>query len=122
MRTEQGETIEGISYFSFPGIEVETDLQRLLRQVATITGVAAEQICDKIRTSDIAFARHIFCWYACENGYSHAEIAALIGRHRTAVAYAEKAIRGFIRIKDRRTLNTIKKLGENGENGENKGG
>jgi chromosomal replication initiation ATPase DnaA len=117
MRTEQGETVEGISDFPFPGIEVETDLQRLLRQVAAITGVAAEQICDKIRTSDIAFARHIFCWYACENRHSHTEVAALIDRHRTAVTHSEKVIRGFIEIKDKRTLKTISKLYENNKSG-----
>jgi hypothetical protein len=86
--------------------EILTDLL----QVAAITGVAAEQICDKIRTSDIAFARHIFCWYAVKSGRHYIDVAALINRHRTSVTHSIQLIDGFIKIGDKKTLAIIEKL------------
>jgi chromosomal replication initiation ATPase DnaA len=98
------------NYFAVPGLSTKSDLQILLEQVAAAAGYTVEQIQSRDRTADIALVRHIFCWHAIRSGYTHAQIAGILGRHRTAVAHAEKVIAGFVEVNDRRTLTLLGKL------------
>jgi chromosomal replication initiation ATPase DnaA len=87
-------------------------IHRILDQVAKATGVTSLEIQSGSRVSAISYARHIFCWWSVENGYSYSEISVHIRRHRTAISKADKVIQGFIKIKDKKTIKIIHKLYE----------
>ena len=82
------------------------DLQKIYKILKT----SEEEIKSSKRNKEIAFNRHIICYFLYNNGIKRNLITKIVNRDRVTVLHSIKVIETFISIKDKETIDKLNKL------------
>ena len=82
------------------------DLQKIYKILET----SEEEIKSSKRKKEIAFNRHIICYFLFTNGIKRNLITKIVNRDRVTVLHSIKVIETFLSINDKETLDKLNKL------------
>ena len=82
------------------------DLQKIYKILKT----SEEEIKSSKRNKEIAFNRHIICYFLYNNGIKRNLITKIVNRDRVTVLHSIKVIETFLSINDKETLDKLNKL------------
>ena len=69
-----------------------------------------EEIKSSKRNKEIAFNRHIICYFLYNNGIKRNLITKIVNRDRVTVLHSIKVVESFLSINDKETLDKLNKL------------
>ena len=82
------------------------DLQKIYKILKT----SEEEIKSSKRNKEIAFNRHIICYFLYNNGIKRNLITKIVNRDRVTVLHSIKVVETFLSINDKETLDKLNKL------------
>ena len=81
-----------------------------LQKIYKILKTSEEEIKSSKRNKEIAFNRHIICYFLYKNGIKRNLITKIVNRDRVTVLHSIKVIETFLSINDKETLDKLNKL------------
>ena len=81
-----------------------------LTEICQILGTNKEDIKSSKRNKEIAFNRHIICYFLYNNGIKRNLITKIVNRDRVTVLHSIKVVETFLSINDKETLDKLNKL------------
>ena len=81
-----------------------------LTEICQILGTNKEDIKSSKRNKEIAFNRHIICYFLYNNGIKRDLITKIVNRDRVTVLHSIKVIETFLSINDKETIDKLNKL------------
>jgi len=81
-----------------------------LQKIYKILKTSEEEIKSSKRNKEIAFNRHIICYFLYNNGIKRNLITKIVNRDRVTVLHSIKVIETFLSINDKETLDKLNKL------------
>ena len=81
-----------------------------LQKIYKILKTSEEEIKSSKRNKDIAFNRHIICYFLYNNGIKRNLITKIVNRDRVTVLHSIKVIETFLSINDKETIDKLDKL------------
>ena len=81
-----------------------------LQKIYKILKTSEEEIKSSKRNKEIAFNRHIICYFLYNNGIKINLITKIVNRDRVTVLHSIKVIETFLSINDKETLDKLNKL------------
>ena len=81
-----------------------------LQKIYKILKTSEEEIKSSKRNKEIAFNRHIICYFLYNNGIKRNLITKIVNRDRVTVLHSIKVIETFLSINDRETIDKLNKL------------
>ena len=81
-----------------------------LTEICQILGTNKEEIRGSKRDKEIAFNRHIICYFLYNNGIKRNLITKIVNRDRVTVLHSIKVIETFLSINDKETIDKLNKL------------
>ena len=81
-----------------------------LQKIYKILETSEEEIKSSKRNKEIAFNRHIICYFLFTNGIKRNLITKIVNRDRVTVLHSIKVIETFLSINDKETLDKLNKL------------
>ena len=81
-----------------------------LQKIYKILETSEEEIKSSKRNKEIAFNRHIICYFLYNNGIKRNLITKIVNRDRVTVLHSIKVIETFLSINDRETIDKLNKL------------
>ena len=81
-----------------------------LTEICQILGTNKEEIKSSKRNKEIAFNRHIICYFLYNNGIKRNLITKIVNRDRVTVLHSIKVIETFLSINDKETIDKLNKL------------
>ena len=81
-----------------------------LTEIYKILKTSEEEIRSSKRNKEIAFNRHIICYFLYNNGIKKNLITKIVNRDRVTVLHSIKVIESFLSINDRETIDKLNKL------------
>ena len=82
------------------------DLQKIYKILKT----SEEEIKSSKRNKEIAFNRHIICYFLFTNGIKRNLITKIVNRDRVTVLHSIKVVETFLSINDKETIDKLNKL------------
>ena len=82
------------------------DLQKIYKILET----SEEEIKSSKRNKEIAFNRHIICYFLYNNGIKRNLIAKIVNRDRVTVLHSIKVVETFLSINDKETIDKLNKI------------
>ena len=81
-----------------------------LQKIYKILKTSEEDIKSSKRNKEIAFNRHIICYFLYNNGIKRNLITKIVNRDRVTVLHSIKVIETFLSINDKETIDKLNKL------------
>ena len=81
-----------------------------LQKIYKILKTSEEEIKSSKRNKEIAFNRHIICYFLYNNGIKRNSITKIVNRDRVTVLHSIKVIETFLSINDKETIDKLNKL------------
>ena len=81
-----------------------------LQKIYKILKTSEEEIRSSKRNKEIAFNRHIICYFLFTNGIKRNLITKIVNRDRVTVLHSIKVIETFLSINDKETIDKLNKL------------
>ena len=81
-----------------------------LQKIYKILETSEEEIKSSKRNKEIAFNRHIICYFLYNNGIKRNLITKIVNRDRVTVLHSIKVVETFLSINDRETIDKLNKL------------
>ncbi len=81
-----------------------------LQKIYKILKTSEEEIKSSKRNKEIAFNRHIICYFLYNNGIKRNLITKIVNRDRVTVLHSIKVIETFLSINDKETIDKLNKL------------
>ena len=81
-----------------------------LQKIYKILKTSEEEIKSSKRNKEIAFNRHIICYFLYNNGIKRNLITKIVNRDRVTVLHSIKVIEIFLSINDKETIDKLNKL------------
>ena len=81
-----------------------------LQKIYKILETSEEEIKSSKRNKEIAFNRHIICYFLFTNGIKINLITKIVNRDRVTVLHSIKVIETFLSINDKETIDKLNKL------------
>ena len=81
-----------------------------LQKIYKILKTSEEEIKSSKRNKEIAFNRHIICYFLYNNGIKRNLITKIVNRDRVTVLHSIKVVESFLSINDKETLDKLNKL------------
>ena len=81
-----------------------------LQKIYKILETSEEEIKSSKRNKEIAFNRHIICYFLYNNGIKRNLITKIVNRDRVTVLHSIKVVETFLSINDKETLDKLNKL------------
>ena len=81
-----------------------------LQKIYKILKTSEEEIKRSKRNKEIAFNRHIICYFLYNNGIKRNLITKIVNRDRVTVLHSIKVVETFLSINDKDTLDKLNKL------------
>ena len=81
-----------------------------LQKIYKILKTSEEELKSSKRNKEIAFNRHIICYFLYNNGIKRNLITKIVNRDRVTVLHSIKVIETFLSINDKETLDKLNKL------------
>ena len=81
-----------------------------LQKIYKILKTSEEEIKSSKRNKEIAFNRHIICYFLYNNGIKRNLITKIVNRDRVTVLHSIKVVETFLSINDRETIDKLNKL------------
>ena len=81
-----------------------------LQKIYKILKTSEEEIKSSKRNKEIAFNRHIICYFLYNNGIKRNLITKIVNRDRVTVLHSIKVIETFLSINDKETIDKLDKL------------
>ena len=81
-----------------------------LQKIYKILKTSEEEIRSSKRDKEIAFNRHIICYFLYNNGIKRNLITKIVNRDRVTVLHSIKVIETFLSINDKETIDKLNKL------------
>ena len=81
-----------------------------LQKIYKILETSEEEIKSSKRNKEIAFNRHIICYFLFTNGIKRNLITKIVNRDRVTVLHSIKVIETFLSINDKETIDKLNKL------------
>ena len=81
-----------------------------LQKIYKILKTSEEEIKSSKRNKEIAFNRHIICYFLFTNGIKRNLITKIVNRDRVTVLHSIKVVETFLSINDKETLDKLNKL------------
>lgn len=81
-----------------------------LQKIYKILKTSEEEIKSSKRNKEIAFNRHIICYFLYNNGIKRNLITKIVNRDRVTVLHSIKVVETFLSINDKETLDKLNKL------------
>ena len=81
-----------------------------LQKIYKILKTSEEEIKSSKRNKEIAFNRHLICYFLYNNGIKRNLITKIVNRDRVTVLHSIKVIETFLSINDKETLDKLNKL------------
>ena len=81
-----------------------------LTEIYKILKTSEEEIRSSKRNKEIAFNRHIICYFLYNNGIKRNLITKIVNRDRVTVLHSIKVIETFLSINDKETIDKLNKL------------
>ena len=81
-----------------------------LQKIYKILKTSEEEIKSSKRNKEIAFNRHIICYFLYNNGIKINLISKIVNRDRVTVLHSIKVIETFLSINDKETIDKLNKL------------
>ena len=81
-----------------------------LQKIYKILKTSEEEIKSSKRNKEIAFNRHIICYFLYNNGIKRNLITKIVNRDRVTVLHSIKVIETFLSINDKETLDKLNKI------------
>ena len=82
------------------------DLQKIYKILKT----SEEEIKSSKRNKEIAFNRHIICYFLYNNGMKRNLITKIVNRDRVTVLHSIKVVETFLSINDKETIDKLNKI------------
>ena len=82
------------------------NLQKIYKTLKT----SEEEIKSSKRNKEIAFNRHIICYFLYNNGVERNLITEIVNRDRVTVLHSIKVVENFLSINDKETINKLNQL------------
>ena len=84
-----------------------------LQKIYKILKTSEEEIKSSKRNQEIAFNRHIICYFLHNNGIERNLITKIVNRDRVTVLHSIKVVESFLSIKDKETIDKLNQLYKN---------
>ena len=81
-----------------------------LQKIYKILKTSEEEIKSSKRNKEIAFNRHIICYFLYNNGIKINLITKIVNRDRVTVLHSIKVVETFLSINDKETIDKLNKL------------
>ena len=81
-----------------------------LQKIYKILKTSEEEIKSSKRNKEIAFNRHIICYFLYNNGIKINLITKIVNRDRVTVLHSIKVVETFLSINDKETIEKLDKL------------
>ena len=81
-----------------------------LQKIYKILKTSEEEIKSSKRNKEIAFNRHIICYFLHNNGIKRDLITKIVNRDRVTVLHSIKVVETFLSINDKETIDKLDKL------------
>ena len=81
-----------------------------LQKIYKILETSEEEIKSSKRNKEIAFNRHIICYFLYNNGIKRNLITKIVNRDRVTVLHSIKVVETFLSINDKETLDKLNKI------------
>ena len=81
-----------------------------LQKIYKILKTSEEEIKSSKRNKEIAFNRHIICYFLYNNGIKRNLITKIVNRDRVTVLHSIKVIESFLSVNDKETIDKLNKL------------
>ena len=81
-----------------------------LQKIYKILKTSEEEIKSSKRNKEIAFNRHIICYFLYNNGMKRNLITKIVNRDRVTVLHSIKVVETFLSINDKETIDKLNKL------------
>ena len=81
-----------------------------LQKIYKILETSEEEIKSSKRNKEIAFNRHIICYFLYNNGIKRNLITKIVNRDRVTVLHSIKVVETFLSINDKETIDKLNKL------------
>jgi len=81
-----------------------------LQKIYKILKTSEEEIKSSKRNKEIAFNRHLICYFLYNNGIKRNLITKIVNRDRVTVLHSIKVIETFLSINDKETIDKLNKL------------
>ena len=81
-----------------------------LQKIYKILKTSEEEIKSSKRNKEIAFNRHIVCYFLYNNGIKRNLITKIVNRDRVTVLHSIKVVETFLSINDKETIDKLNKL------------
>ena len=81
-----------------------------LQKIYKILKTSEEEIKSSKRNKEIAFNRHIICYFLYNNGIKRNLITKIVNRDRVTVLHSIKVIETFLSINDKETMRQVSKV------------
>ena len=81
-----------------------------LQKIYKILETSEEEIKSSKRNKEIAFNRHLICYFLYNNGIKRNLITKIVNRDRVTVLHSIKVIETFLSINDKETIDKLNKL------------
>ena len=81
-----------------------------LQKIYKILKTSEEEIKSSKRNKEIAFNRHIICYFLYNNGIKRNLITKIVNRDRVTVLHSIKVVETFLSINDKETIDKLNKL------------
>ena len=83
------------------------------QKIYKILKTSEEEIKSSKRNKEIAFNRHIICYFLHNNGIERNLITKIVNRDRVTVLHTIKVVEYFLSIKDKETIDKLNQLCKN---------
>ena len=81
-----------------------------LQKIYKILKTSEEEIKSSKRNKEIAFNRHIICYFLYNNGIKRNLITKIVNRDRVTVLHSIKVVETFLSINDKETIDKLNKI------------
>ena len=81
-----------------------------LQKIYKILETSEEEIKSSKRNKEIAFNRHIICYFLYNNGIKRNLITKIVNRDRVTVLHSIKVIESFLSVNDKETIDKLNKI------------
>ena len=81
-----------------------------LQKIYKILKTSEEEIKSSKRNKEIAFNRHLICYFLFTNGIKINSLTKIVNRDRVTVLHSIKVIETFLSINDKETIDKLNKL------------
>ena len=81
-----------------------------LQKIYKILETSEEEIKSSKRNKEIAFNRHIICYFLYNNAIKRNLITKIVNRDRVTVLHSIKVVETFLSINDKETIDKLNKL------------